>query len=84
MASRKRTLERVLRGDADRNIRFADLLSLLKALGFEERSRGDHHILTRPDVAEIINIQPKGGLAKPYRVRQVRNMIPRYRLGNAL
>ena len=30
---------------------------------------------------EIINLQPKGGKAKAYQVKQVRNIILRYRLG---
>jgi hypothetical protein len=42
---------------------------------------GDHHIFTHEGVIEIINIQPKGSHAKPYQVRQVRNIILKYRLG---
>jgi hypothetical protein len=30
---------------------------------------------------EILNLQPKGSHAKPYQVRQVREIIVRYRLG---
>ena len=59
----EKLLERVLRGTSDRNISFDDLCSLLFQLGFEERVRGDHHIFTREDVAEILNLQPKGTLA---------------------
>ncbi len=84
MANSERTLQRVLRGDADRSIRFTALVSLLKALGFEERIRGDHHIFTRPNVSEIINVQPKGSLAKAYQVKQVRHIILAYRLSDAL
>lgn len=72
---------RVLQGAADANIRFSDLRSLLAALGFTERIKGSHHIFTRPDVAEILNIQSRGALAKPYQVKQVRNVIFRYKLG---
>jgi hypothetical protein len=43
--------------------------------------RGDHHIFSRADVVEILNLQPKGNHAKPYQVRQVRDIIVRYRLG---
>lgn len=29
---------------------------------------------------EVLNLQPKGSKAKPYQVRQVRNLIMRYKL----
>jgi hypothetical protein len=67
---------------ADANIDFGDLCSLLNALGFTERIRGDHHIFTRGDVEEILNLQPRDGKAKPYQVRQVRGVIIRYKLGD--
>ena len=54
---------------------------LLAGLGFDERIRGDHHIFTKAGVEEIVNLQPKGSMAKPYQVKQVRNVILRYRLG---
>lgn len=44
-------------------------------LGFSERIRGDHHIYARADVNEIIDLQPRRGKAKPYQVRQVRDLI---------
>jgi hypothetical protein len=59
----EKSLERVLRGNADTNIRFGDLCALLAHLGFAERVRGDHHIFTRDGVAEILNLQPRGGRA---------------------
>ena len=34
---------------------------------FEDRIRGDHHIFSRSDIPEIINLQPKGTKAKPIR-----------------
>ena len=72
---------RVLQGAADASIRFDNLRSLLAALGFTERIKGSHHIFARPDVAEILNVQSRGSLAKPYQVKQVRNVILRYKLG---
>jgi hypothetical protein len=77
----EKLIRRVLSGTADRNIAFADLRQLLLQLGFQERVRGDHHIFTREGVEEILNLQPRGSLAKPYQVKQVRNVILRYRLG---
>jgi len=76
----EKTLERVLRGNADTNIRFGDLCALLSHLGFAERVRGDHHIFTRDGVVEILNLQPRGGKAKAYQVRQVRAVITSYGL----
>lgn len=49
-------------------------------LGFGERMKGSHHIFTRPGVAEILNLQPAASLAKPYQVKQVRQVIVRYKL----
>jgi hypothetical protein len=80
MGRNDRALEQVLRGTADRNIDFRDLRRLLFWLGFEERMRGDHHIFTEDGVEEILNLQPRGAQAKPYQVRQVPDVIVRYKL----
>lgn len=85
MARPQRFLSRLLSGTADRNLSFDDLCNLLQALGFDEHTRGSHHIFTRSGVDEIINLQPRnGGLAKPYQVRQVRVLINKYRLAKEL
>ena len=81
MSRYDRLLLRVLRGTSDANIPFAGLCQLLRHLGFEERIRGSHHIFTKDGVEESLNLQPKGRHAKPYRVRQVRHVILKYRLG---
>ncbi len=73
-------LLRILRGGADANVRFGDLCRLLRDLSFHERVRGSHHIFTREGVMEILNIQSRGSDAKPYQVRQVRNVILKYKL----
>ena len=73
-------LLQVLRGSADANIRFSELRGLLSRLGFAERIKGSHHIFTREDVAEILNLQPRNSLAKPYQVKQVRKILIRYKL----
>jgi hypothetical protein len=65
---------------SDANVRFEDLRLLLASLGFEERIRGDHHIFSKAGVAEILNVQPRGSVAKPYQVKQVRAVIVRYKL----
>lgn len=53
---------------------------MLVYLGFAERIRCSHHIFTRTDVVDILNLQPKGGKAKPYQVKQVRQVILKHRL----
>ena len=80
MTRNRQTLFQVLRGTSDANVRFGDLRRLLDTLGFDERIKGGHHIFTREGVEEIINIQPRGSKAKPYQVRQVRQLITRYKL----
>ncbi len=81
MSQHEKLMYSVLSGVNDRNIAFDDLRKLLERFGFDCRVKGDHFIYTRPDVEEIINIQPKGKLAKPYQVKQVRNVIVKYKLG---
>ena len=67
-------------GTADANIPFDGLCLLLKRLGFQMRVRGSHHIFSRPGVGEILNLQPKGGGSKNYQVKQVREVILKYKL----
>ena len=63
----EKVLDTVLRAASDANIDFGELCALVKALGFDERVRGDHYIFSK---------------AKPYQVKQVRNLITKYRLGS--
>lgn len=81
MSQIQKLLVAVLSGVQDRNISFSELTNLLITLGFSVRIRGDHHIFTRKDVVEIINLQPDEAKAKPYQVKQVRNLILKYKLG---
>jgi hypothetical protein len=81
VTARGKLLGQILSGRSDANIGFESLRSLLRSLGFEERIRGDHHIFTAHGIAEILNLQPlSSGKAKPYQVKQVRNVIVRYKL----
>jgi hypothetical protein len=76
----RKLLEYILLRRSDSNISFIGLCNLLKTMGFIERIHGDHHVFTRDDVVEILNIQPKGSKAKPYQVKQIRNIIIKYGL----
>jgi len=77
-----RLVEKILRGASDAGIPFNDLCGLLVRLGFEKRTRGSHNIFRRPDVVEKPNLQRAGKNAKPYQVRQVRDIILKYKLGD--
>jgi hypothetical protein len=77
-------LDRILRVTSDASIPFDDPCSLLERLGFERRTRGRHNIFRRSGVIEKPNLQRSGKHAKVYQVRQVRDMILRYRLGEEL
>jgi len=80
MSRVEKVLKDVLSGTSDANIAFRALCQLLKRLGFQERTKGSHHLFTRNNVEEIINIQSKASKAKPYQVKQVRGIILKYKM----
>ena len=81
MTKRRKTINKILSGSADQNIDFNELTHLLHALGFSNRIKGSHHIFFKEDIEEIINLQPKqDNKAKPYQVKQKRNIILKYNL----
>ncbi|HSN74763.1 MAG TPA: type II toxin-antitoxin system HicA family toxin [Anaerolineae bacterium] len=82
MGQHEKLLLRILRGASDNNVPFGDLCQLLKHLGFQERIKGSHHVFTKRGVVEILNLQPRGSEAKPYQVKQVRNLVLKYKLGD--
>ncbi len=80
MSQLQKLLLSVLSGQGDQSISFLELVKLLSRLEFDKRIKGSHHIFTKPGVDEIINIQAKGSAAKPYQVKQVRELIVKYKL----
>ena len=82
MGNYDKFMNRILSGRSDKNISFSELRNLLDALRFNERIAGDHYIFYKKGIEEIINLQPIGNLAKAYQVKQVRNIILKYRLGS--
>jgi predicted RNA binding protein YcfA (HicA-like mRNA interferase family) len=76
----EKLLLKVVSGSSDQNISFSDLILILTTIGFEFRVKGSHHIFFKEGVEEIINIQPNGDKAKPYQVKQVRNLLIKYKL----
>ncbi len=52
-----------------------------EAFGFTlTRVGGSHHIFTRPDVPDLVNLQEVGGQAKPYQTRQLLKLVEEYSL----
>ena len=81
MGKYEKTILKILSGQSDANIPFDDLCILLRGLGFVMRIRGSHHVFRKDGIEEKINLQQEGSKAKPYQVRQVRNVILKYQLG---
>ncbi len=80
MGKYQKLLIKILSGISDANVDFEQLRRLLILFGFSERIKGSHHIFSKENIEEIINLQEIQGKAKPYQVKQVRNLILRYQL----
>jgi predicted RNA binding protein YcfA (HicA-like mRNA interferase family) len=80
MGKHEKLLQKILSGKQDAGINFSEAVSLMQNLGFTLRINGSHHIFYRSGVDEIINIQPDGSKAKPYQVKQIRDLIVKYHL----
>jgi hypothetical protein len=77
----RKIVEKLLDGRSDQNIPYDDLCHVLDRAGFSFRQRGgSHRIFYKEGIPEIINVQPRGSLAKPYQVKQVRELLVRYRI----
>jgi len=48
----EKTIEKILSGISDKNIRFSDLREILIKFGFTERTKGNHHIFTMKGIIE--------------------------------
>lgn len=81
MGKYEKLLLKILSGTSDANIHFEDLCNLMESLGFERRVRSSHHMFRKEGVIEKINLQREGDKARPYQVKQVRNIIVKYKLG---
>lgn len=82
MSKVDKILFKIINGLSDKNIEFNEFVNLLLKLGFELRIKGSHHIFTKEEIDEIINIQSKDGKAKPYQVKQVRELVIKYKLNS--
>jgi predicted RNA binding protein YcfA (HicA-like mRNA interferase family) len=80
MGNTDKLLLKILSGTSDANISFDDLCNILKNLDFELRTKGSHHVFRKVGVEEKINLQKDGAKAKPYQVRQVRDILVKNKL----
>jgi len=80
MGKHDKIMEKILLGVSDANIAFEDIRGMLLHMGFDERIRGSHHVYRKEGIEEKINIQRAGNKAKPYQVRQVREILLKYHL----
>lgn len=81
MSRLEKLLLKVIRGTSDANFAFQDLRYVLLHLGFEERIHGSHHVYRKAGLDERVTLQPEGKDAKPYQVKQVREIVTKYGLG---
>jgi predicted RNA binding protein YcfA (HicA-like mRNA interferase family) len=77
----EKIISKILKGKSDKNISFLSLRQLLLHLGFDERIKGSHHIFRKAGVEAKVNLQQERNKAKPYQVRQIRELILKYRFG---
>ena len=77
--NRKKILQKILAGS--KNIRFSDMVNLVQGFGFTlSRTDGSHHIFTRPDIPELVNLQNIKDQAKPYQIRQFLKLVETHNL----
>jgi predicted RNA binding protein YcfA (HicA-like mRNA interferase family) len=77
--NRRKLLQKII--DGSKNIKFAELVNLVKGFGFKlSRTDGSHHIFTRPDIPEIVNLQDVKGQAKPYQIKQFLKLVEKHNL----
>ncbi|CAN5619281.1 type II toxin-antitoxin system HicA family toxin [soil metagenome] len=82
MSKAEKLAAKLLTGRSDKNFSFDDLCYIVERAGFQlRRGSGSHRVYYKEGVAEIINLQPRtGGEAKPYQVRQVRELLVKYKI----
>ena len=77
MSNWKKTLEAVMSGQSDANIRFSDACTMLQRLGYTLRETGSSHRVFVKAQGERINLQNNAGKLPRYQVKQIREQISR-------
>jgi predicted RNA binding protein YcfA (HicA-like mRNA interferase family) len=76
---RRKLLQKIIGGS--KNISFTDMVSLVEGFGFSlSRTDGSHHIFSRSDIPELVNLQDVKGQAKPYQMRQFLKLVEKHNL----
>ena len=76
---RQKLLQKIIGGS--KNIRFTEMVYLVEGFGFKlSRTDGSHHIFTRTDIPELVNLQDVKGQAKPYQIRQFLKLVEKHNL----
>ncbi len=77
--NRRKLLKKIISGS--KNIRFADMVNLVRGFGFDlSRTEGSHRIFSRPDIPELVNLQNVKGQAKPYQMGQFLKLVEKHNL----
>jgi predicted RNA binding protein YcfA (HicA-like mRNA interferase family) len=77
--NRRKLLKKIINGS--KNIRFGDMVNLVRGFGFDlSRTEGSHHIFSRSDIPELVNLQNVKGQAKPYQMRQFLKLVEKHNL----
>ena len=80
MSKAEKLFDKVMAGQSDANFLFDDLCTLLTKLGYIARTTKGSHIIFRRGPS-FLNLQPsRGGKAKSYQVRQVRQELQKLNL----
>ena len=82
MSKAEKLAAKILGGKSDQSFSFDDLCHVIERAGFQLRpGKGSHRIYYKDGVVEIINVQPRGrSQAKPYQVKQVRELLLKYKI----
>ncbi len=79
MSKKQKLLQQILNNS--KNVSFNDMLKLIEAFGFKlSRVNGSHHIFSRADIHELVNIQNVKGKAKPYQIQQFLTLVEKHNL----
>lgn len=72
---------KLLAGRGYHNFSFAELGTLLVGLGFTlDRQEGSHQVWQHQAVKKSVNVQSVHGKAKPYQLRQIRDIVREHNL----
>jgi len=79
MTQRQKLIEKRRMNPA--GIRFREICLLAEHLGFSRRGGKDSHVVYERDgISEILTVQDRKGMAKPYQVKQLLAVMDKYDL----